>query len=128
MPPEADSLLTAAEVRKYSKLNPSILLEAIFQVGVGLNYTDTYFNHYLYAIKHPPNFFYFNLGLLRDDFSYQGRSFDIEGHSVSDRRMARESLRDMHIVSHSRSLILHLKAPLQKLKVNIDDYCQQVCC
>ena len=42
--------------------------------------------------------------------------------------MARESLRDMHIVSHSRSLILHLKAPLQKFKVNIDDYCLQVCC
>jgi hypothetical protein len=68
--PEADSLLSAAEVRKYSILNSSILLEAIFQIGVGLNYTDTYFNHYLYAIKHPLNFFYFNLDLLRDDFSY----------------------------------------------------------
>jgi len=70
VPPEADSLLSVAEVRKYSKLNSSILLEAMFQIGVGLNYADTYFNHYLYAIKHPQNFFYFNLDLLKDDFSY----------------------------------------------------------
>ena len=59
-PPEADSL---------SKLN-SVLLEAMFQIGVGLNYPDTYFNHYLYAINHPQNLFYFNLDFLRDNFSY----------------------------------------------------------
>lgn len=70
VPLEADSLLSVAEVRKYSKLNSSILLEAMFQIGVGLNYTDTYFNRYLCAIKHPQNFFHFNLDLLRDDFSY----------------------------------------------------------